>query len=461
MAKAKETEAIKQAQLIPHIERFMAFVEKDSEDSCWFRNSRGKENGYTSLTVGKKRVSAHRFSFIAFNRDLKIGEEIDHLCRDRACVNPRHLEAVTRQENLKRRDLNYQSENWTGTTIERLMSRVEKSEDSCWIWNGALVRGYGILSVAGKLKYAHRVIYEELIEMLKPDETIDHLCRNPRCVNPQHLEKVTRSENTRRMNSSQPRNRCRNGHYYHITGKTTSGRCVACYEKRPSRLAKKTNPDSDAIREYKPRKRENSEHFCANGHDYAKVGRFKNGACRQCQTSKDFLRGKRKSNRIMQQFCPEGHDCWITGRLSDGHCRACHLNGYCRKGHNKVIHGVTKSGACGECARMRRIKHQLKLKSTQFCKFGHDTFELGRTPSGACKVCAKNYARQKNSYKHTAEELLVQCKNGHVRTPKNTKVRIRSVNGIQKQHRECRDCLADNRKRYEAKHRAGKPRGKK
>ena len=47
----------------------------------------------------------------------------------------------------------------------------------------------------------HRITYEELVRPLVPGETIDHLCRNPRCVNPEHLEPVPLRENVKRMHA--------------------------------------------------------------------------------------------------------------------------------------------------------------------------------------------------------------------------------------------------------------------
>lgn len=69
----------------------------------------------------------------------------------------------------------------------------------CWFWVGATDNwGYGRFSHAGKSVLAHRLAYQMLIGPIPVGLTIDHLCRNPRCVNPAHLEAVTGAENTER-----------------------------------------------------------------------------------------------------------------------------------------------------------------------------------------------------------------------------------------------------------------------
>ena len=60
--------------------------------------------------------------------------------------------------------------------------------------------GYGIVTICGKKYYTHRVAYEELVGPIPDGLVLDHLCRNRRCCNPEHLEPVTDGENTRRGN---------------------------------------------------------------------------------------------------------------------------------------------------------------------------------------------------------------------------------------------------------------------
>lgn len=82
---------------------------------------------------------------------------------------------------------------------ERFWSRVERTSD-CWIWKGTIAGGYGQISIKDKNFLAHRLSYEEVYGPIPDGLQIDHLCRNSRCVKPNHLEAVTpKINNDRRL----------------------------------------------------------------------------------------------------------------------------------------------------------------------------------------------------------------------------------------------------------------------
>lgn len=86
-------------------ERFMSKVEFDPNGGCWLWAGANDGNaGYGRFmadhALGTRQ--AHRAAYALFCGPVTDGLEIDHKCRVTACVNPTHLEPVTRQENMRR-----------------------------------------------------------------------------------------------------------------------------------------------------------------------------------------------------------------------------------------------------------------------------------------------------------------------------------------------------------------------
>jgi hypothetical protein len=97
--------------------------------------------------------------------------------------------------------------------LDKLMSKVEKQENGCWIYTGPKFKnGYGRFYYPDNGQFAHRFSYEHFNGSIPKGLQIDHLCMNKLCVNPEHLEAVTLQENIRRFNKT--RTHCKRGHEF-------------------------------------------------------------------------------------------------------------------------------------------------------------------------------------------------------------------------------------------------------
>jgi hypothetical protein len=134
----------------------------------------------------------------------------------------------------------------TNKLRERFLAKVDMSvPEACWPWTAAKTScGYGKIGVAGRTRPAHRVSYELFVGPIPEGLTLDHLCRNPACVNPEHLEPVTQRENTRRGVSPAAHNarktHCSRGHelqgdncYVDAVGKRHCRTCRAATAAKP------------------------------------------------------------------------------------------------------------------------------------------------------------------------------------------------------------------------------------
>ena len=116
---------------------------------------------------------------------------------------------------------------------------IPEPNSGCWLWIAGKSVGYGHLMLKGVHMWAHRVSYERHIGPIPPGLEIDHLCRMRACVNPAHLEPVTRGTNILRGLSPSAINarktHCPKGHQYDAVYPQRGRlgrRCTTCSRER-------------------------------------------------------------------------------------------------------------------------------------------------------------------------------------------------------------------------------------
>ena len=123
-----------------------------------------------------------------------------------------------------------------------LIDRFERQHQpipwtGCWIWTGYISGNwYGGISVNGRIAMAHRVAYELFKGIIPRGLELDHLCRQPLCVNQDHLEPVTHRENMARGKWAKMTH-CIHGHElsgtnYRVRPKTKERVCRVCQRIR-------------------------------------------------------------------------------------------------------------------------------------------------------------------------------------------------------------------------------------
>lgn len=181
---------------------------------CWiWLHARCGEYGCVWRHTDRRRAPkyAHRLSYEHHVGPIEEGLTIDHLCETKLCVNPDHLEPVSSGEN-SRRAARRESTRRRPRKPRRSKggARPRYGEDelpyevvdtghdsSCWLWLRAVSHnGYPVKILTRRLKasrrslYAHRVYWARVHGPIPNGHEIDHLCGNPSCVNPDHLEAV-------------------------------------------------------------------------------------------------------------------------------------------------------------------------------------------------------------------------------------------------------------------------------
>ena len=201
--------------------------------------------------------------------------------------------------------------------LSRFMQYVVQDDATgCWNWQAYRNKlGYGAFGIGSRTDGsrrrigAHRWSYEHFVGPIPEGLSIDHLCRNPSCVNPGHLEPVTNGENVRRGEGISVQNArktaCPQGHpyeggnvYYRPEGDRV---CRECHRQRVKAIWRAANPNHAIA----PGERTH----CPAGHPYrgANLRIAANGSriCRECNNAR--RRTGRPTGRPRQDVCQHGH----------------------------------------------------------------------------------------------------------------------------------------------------------
>ncbi|MBT1162924.1 HNH endonuclease signature motif containing protein [Bifidobacterium sp. SO1] len=184
-----------------------------NDNGCFIVNGNSRLN--MTVSVADRRIPLKRLAY-----RLAFGDEgncswMDNVCGNPYCYNPDHLIPHVASKSSKRSSRprkRYQGNINDPITREgaiRFWTNIQRRSYGCWEWTGSLRCGYGVFGYGGQLYSAHRFAYRLANGFIPDNLIIDHICRNRKCVNPNHLRLGTYALNRQNVAES---TKSRSGH---------------------------------------------------------------------------------------------------------------------------------------------------------------------------------------------------------------------------------------------------------
>lgn len=251
-----------------------------------------------------------------FHRNVHARDGKSHYCK--FCVNKTPAKKLwyanrklKNQERLRHiKELQRTKEQWHKEKLDRLFantkmltyifSNIQISTEHfyrgepCWWWQGKLnADGYGSIMQKGIHYGIYRFIYQLFVEIIPPELHCDHLCRNPPCCNPLHIEPVTPGENMLRGISVQAKNaqkiHCKRGHPLsgsNLLVRKDGRECRECKRMHARNYSRNQNTKKGVVT--LPPSAERTH--CPHGHEYTpentQINRRGARECRQCRKNR-------------------------------------------------------------------------------------------------------------------------------------------------------------------------------